>query len=281
MREIQASEIRETVKRLFLDANYCIGEDVLAALEAARDDEPSATGRWVLDTVIQNYRLAREERLPMCQDTGMAVLFVELGQDVHILGGAFQEAVNQGVEEAYREGYLRESVVDDPLFERDNTGTNTPAIIYTDIVPGEAIRFLVTPKGFGSENMSALAMLTPADGIEGVERFVVETVRRAGPNPCPPTVVGVGIGGTAEQAAVLAKKATLRRIGHRNPDPRYAQLEQKILAAVNGLGIGPAGLGGRSTSLAVHIEHCPTHIGGLPVAVNLCCHAARHAETIL
>jgi fumarate hydratase subunit alpha len=281
MREIQASEIKETVRTLFLDASFNIGEDVLAALKKARDDEPSQTGRSVLDTIIENHRVAREEQLAICQDTGLAVLFVELGQDVHVVGGDFQHAVNQGVEQAYSDGYLRKSLVDDPVFHRKNTGTNAPAIVHTDIVPGEAIRFLITPKGFGAENMSALAMLKPADGAEGVKEFVVETVRKAGPNPCPPTIVGVGIGGTADKAFVLAKKATLRKIGEHNPDERYARLEREILEQVNNLGIGPAGLGGRHTALAVNIEHFPTHLGGLPVAVNLCCHAARHAEAIL
>lgn len=281
MREIQAGEIKEAVKKLFLDANFYIGEDVLAALKEARDNEPSETGRSVLDMIIENHKVAREEQLAICQDTGLAVLFVELGQDVHIVGGDFREAVNQGVEEAYRDGYLRKSVVDDPLFDRKNTGTNTPAIIYTDIVPGDQIRVVATPKGFGGENMSALAMIKPTDGTEGVKKFVVETIRKAGPNPCPPTIVGVGIGGTADKAFVLAKRATLRKVGEHNGDERYARLEKEILEEANHLGIGPAGLGGRNTVLAVHIEHFPTHIGGLPVAVNLCCHAARHAEAIL
>ncbi|MFH1928076.1 MAG: fumarate hydratase [Chloroflexota bacterium] len=281
MREIGVSAIRETVTKLFLDANYHIGEDVLAALNEARDCESSETGRVVLNMIIENHKVAREERLAICQDTGMAVLFVELGQDVRIVGGEFEAAVNQGVEDAYREGYLRKSVVDDPLFERKNTCTNRPAIIYTDIVPGDRIRFQATPKGFGSENMSALAMMKPADGPEGVKRFVVRTIRQAGSNPCPPTVVGVGIGGTAEKAMLLAKKATLRRIGQHNSDERYARLEIEILEEVNNLGIGPAGLGGSTTTLAINIEHFPTHIAGMPVAVNVCCHAARHAEAVL
>jgi fumarate hydratase subunit alpha len=281
VREIETSEIRQTVKELFLDANYRIGEDILTALEEARDSEPSERGRWVLDTIIENHREASEKQLAMCQDTGMAVLFVELGQGVHIVGGDFQEAIHQGVEEAYRDGYLRKSVVDDPLFDRKNTGTNTPAIVYTELVPGDTIRFMVTPKGFGGENMSALAMMTPADGPEDVKCFVVETIRKAGANPCPPTIVGVGIGGTADRAFVLAKRATLRTIGEHNPDERYAKLEKEILEELNRLGVGPAGLGGRTTALAVHIEHFPTHIAGMPVAVNVCCHACRHAEALL
>ena len=281
MREIGARVIREAVRKLFLDANFHIGEDVLVALIEARDCELSETGRSVLDMIIENHEVAREERLAICQDTGMAVLFVDLGQDVRIVGGDFEEAVNQGVEDAYREGYLRKSVVNDPLFERKNTGTNRPAIIYTDIVPGDEIKFVATPKGFGSENMSALAMLKPADGPDGVKRFVVRTIRQAGPNPCPPTVVGVGIGGTAEKAMLLAKKATLRKVGQHHSDERYARLEKEILAEVNNLGIGPAGLGGRMTTLAINIEHFPTHIAGMPVAVNVCCHAARHSEVVL
>jgi len=281
MREIEVSAIRETIKKLFLDANFYIGEDVLSALNKARDCELSETGRSVLDMIIENHKVAQEEHLAICQDTGMAVLFVELGQDVRLVGGEFEEAVNRGVEDAYREGYLRKSVVDDPLFERKNTCTNRPAIIYTDIVPGDKIKFVATPKGFGSENMSALAMMKPADGPEGVKRFVVRTIGQAGPNPCPPTIVGVGIGGTAEKAMLLAKKATLRRIGQHNSDERYARLEEEILEEVNNLGIGPAGLGGSTTTLAISIEHFPTHIAGMPVAVNVCCHAARHAEAVL
>ena len=281
MREIQASEIKELVKKLLLDANFYIGEDVLAALQKARDNEPSPTGRAVLEMIIENHQVAREEQLAICQDTGMVVLFVELGQEVHIIGGDFQEAVNQGVEAAYREGYLRKSVVDDPLFERRNTRTNRPAIIYTDIVPGDKIRLQITPKGFGSENMSALEMMTPADGPDRIKDFVVETIRKAGGNPCPPTIVGVGIGGTADKACVLAKKATLRKIGAHNPDKRYARLEKEILEEINNLGIGPAGLGGRTTALAVNIEYFPTHIAGMPVAVNMQCHAARHKTAII
>ena len=281
MREIEVGTIRQVVRRLFLDANFYIGEDVLAALKQARDSEPSETGRSVLGMIIENHRVASEEQMAICQDTGMAVLFVELGQEVHVVGAAFQEAVNQGVEDAYRDGHLRKSVVDDPVFDRKNTGTNRPAIIYTDIVPGDRIRFLVTPKGFGSENMSALAMMKPADGPEGVKRFVVETIQKAGPNPCPPTIVGVGIGGTADKAMLMAKKATLRRVGEHNLDGRYARLEEAILEEVNDLGIGPAGLGGRTTALAVNIEYFPTHIAAVPVAVNVCCHAARHAEATL
>ena len=280
LREISAVTVQQTVKQLVLQASFCIGPDVLAALQGARDQEPSELGRSVLDMILENHRIACEERLAICQDTGMALVFIELGQDVHIQGDLCA-AVNRAVEMAYEEGYLRKSVVADPLFDRRNTETNTPALIYIDIVPGDQVGILVSPKGFGSENMSALAMKTPGDGVEGVKGFVVQTVKDAGPNPCPPTIVGVGIGGTADRAALLAKKATLRTVGQPHPDTRYARLEEELLERINQLGIGPAGLGGRTTALAVHVEFFPTHIGALPVAVNLCCHAARHAQATL
>jgi len=281
MRKIDAEIIKKKVKELFLRANYHIGEDVLTALKEAREEEVSEVGCSVLDMLIENYKIASGEEIAICQDTGLAVLYVELGQEVYIIGGNFREAVNEGVKEAYMEGYLRKSIVDDPVFARKNTGTNTPAIIYTDIVPGDKIKFMVTPKGFGSENMSALAMMKPADGPEGIKNFVVDTIRKAGPNPCPPTIVGVGIGGTADKVLVIAKKALFRKIGEHHQDERYAQMEKEILEQINNLGIGPAGLGGRTTALAVNIEYTPTHIAGMPVAVNVCCHAARHAEGIL
>ena len=281
MRKIETEIIKKKVKELFLRANYHIGEDVLTALKEAREREISEIGCSVLDMLIENYKIASREEIAICQDTGLAVLYVELGQEVYIIGGNFREAVNEGVKEAYMEGYLRKSMVDDPVFARKNTGTNTPAIIYTDIVPGDKIKFMVTPKGFGSENMSALAMMKPADGPEGIKNFVVDTIRKAGPNPCPPTIVGVGIGGTADKALVIAKKALFRKIGEHHQDERYAQMEKEILEQINNLGIGPAGLGGRTTALAVNIEYTPTHIAGMPVAVNVCCHAARHAEGIL
>ena len=281
MRKIEAKRIKKKVKELFLRANYHIGEDVLTALKEAREREVSEVGCLVLDMLIENYKIASGEEIAICQDTGLAVLYVELGQEVYIIGGNFREAVNEGVKEAYMEGYLRKSIVDDPVFARKNTGTNTPAIIYNDIVPGDKIKFMVTPKGFGSENMSALAMMKPADGPEGIKKFVVDTIKKAGPNPCPPTIVGVGIGGTADKALVIAKKALFRKIGEHHQDERYAQMEKEILEQINNLGIGPAGLGGRTTALAVNIEYTPTHIAGMPVAVNVCCHAARHAEGIL
>jgi len=281
MRKIKASQIIDKVKELFLKANYHIDPDLLKLLQKTLEVETSPIGRYVLKMIIENNKIASREELPICQDTGLAVLFIELGQEVQIVDGDFKEAIHQGVKEAYQEGYLRKSVVDDPVFERKNTKTNTPAIIYTDIVPGDKIKFLVMPKGFGSENMSALAMLKPADGAEGIVNFVVETVRKAGSNPCPPTIIGVGIGSTADKAMVIAKKAIARKIGSYNKNEKYAKMEKEILKRINNLGIGPAGLGGNVTCLAVHIDYLPTHIAGLPVAVNVCCHAARHAEEIL
>ncbi len=278
MRKIEAKEISYKVKNLFLNANYNIGKDVLGALEQALQKEESKVGRDALKMIIDNDRLASTEELAICQDTGLAVLFVELGQEVCIVNGDYIEAINKGVKAAYQEGYLRKSVVDDPVFDRKNTNTNTPAFIYTDIIPGDKIKITVMPKGFCSENMSALAMLTAAHGAQGIMDFIVETVRKAGPNPCPPTIVGVGIGGTADKAMVIAKKATARPIGEYNANPKYAKMEKKILERINRLGIGPAGLGGNITTLAVHIDYLPTHIAGMPVAVNICCHAVRHAS---
>jgi len=281
MREIKANQIKDKVKELFLKANFYINPDLIQRLKKALKEENSPIGKYVLKTIIENNKIASREEVPICQDTGLAVVFVEVGQEVHLVDGDFNEAINQGVKEAYQEGYLRKSVVDDPVFERKNTKTNTPAIIYTDIVPGDKIKLLVTPKGFGSENMSTIAMLKPADGAEGIINFVVETVKKAGPNPCPPTIIGVGIGGTIDKAMVIAKKAIVRKINQPNKNPKYAALEKEILTKINNLGIGPAGLGGNITSLAVHIDYLPTHIAGLPVAVNVCCHAARHAEGII
>lgn len=281
MREIKAEVIKYTVKNLFMEANFIISRDVYEGLKRACDVEESPIGKSILKQIIENDDIAAKERIAICQDTGMAVVFVELGQDVRIVSGDFNEAVNLGVREAYIKGFLRKSMVKDPLFERKNTEDNTPVLIYVDIVPGDRVKIVAVPKGAGSENMSALKMLRPADGVEGVKKFVVETVLNAGPNPCPPTIVGVGIGGTMEKAALLSKKALLRPVGTKNPDERYAGLEREILEEINKSGIGPGGLGGRVTSLAVHIEHFPTHIACLPVAVNLCCHACRHTEIIL
>jgi len=281
VREIKANQIKEKVKELFLQANYHIDQDLTQCLQKALKEETSPIGQSILRMIIKNNQIASSEEIAICQDTGLAILFIELGQAVSIMNGNFIQAVNQGVQEAYQEGYLRKSVVDDPVFERKNTKTNTPAIIYTDIIPGDKIKFTVMPKGFGSENMSALAMLKPADGPEGIVNFIIETVRKAGPNPCPPTIIGVGIGGTADKAMVIAKKAIVRKIGEHNQNEQYATMEKEILEKINRLGIGPAGLGGKTTCLAVNIDYLPTHIAGMPVAINVCCHAARHAEGTL
>jgi fumarate hydratase subunit alpha len=281
MREIKAQLLKDTVRDLFLEANYVIGKDIYDKLKEQYEKEESEVGKSILKQIITNDDIAAEERIAICQDTGLAVLYIELGQDVRIVEGDFEDAINQGVREAYVDGYLRKSSVGDPLFDRKNTKDNTPAIIHIRIVPGDKIKILVTPKGFGSENMSALKMLKPADGVKGVKDFVVETAVKAGPNPCPPIIVGVGIGGTVEKAALIAKKATLRPVGQSNPDERYAKLEKEILEEINKSGVGPGGLGGRTTALAVNIDHFPTHIAGLPVVVNICCHAARHAETTI
>lgn len=278
-RKIDAAVITETVKKLYTDMNYFIGEDILSALKTAEEKESSPIGKNVLAQLIENNQIAAEEEVPLCQDTGMAVLFVEYGDKVTIENGSFEDAVQEGVRRGYIDGYLRKSVVDDPIFDRINTKDNTPAIIYTTVVPGNKIKILAGCKGFGSENMSAVKMLTPSAGIEGVKKFILDTVRYAGPNPCPPIVVGVGIGGTFEKAAMLAKKATLRPINTQNPDNRYAELETELLSEINKMGFGPAGLGGDNTALGVNIEYFPTHIAGMPVAVNICCHAARHKET--
>ena len=281
MNKVKSIQIKDKVKELFLKANYHIKQDLMKLLQQAQRKENSPIGKYVLQMIIENNKIASKEEVPICQDTGLAVVFVEVGQEIHLIDGDFIEAINQGVKEAYKEGYLRKSVVDDPVFERKNTKNNTPAIIYTDIVPGDKIKLLVMPKGFGSENMSAIAMLKPADGEKGIVDFVVETVKKAGPNPCPPTIIGVGIGGTIDKAMVIAKKAIVRKINQPNKNPKYVALEKEILTKINNLGIGPAGLGGNITSLAVHIDYLPTHIAGMPVAVNVCCHAARHAEGII
>ena len=281
MREISAETKKKTVYDLILRASYRIGDDVCRAVSEAREKEPSPAGRAVLGQLLDNYAIAREEGVAICQDTGMCVIFLEIGQDAHVTGGDLNEALNQAVHDAYTEGYLRKSVVRDPLYQRENTRDNTPAVVHTRIVPGENIDILVTPKGFGSENMSRIKMLVPADGEQGVIDFVVDAVRQAGPNPCPPVIVGVGIGSTMEGAALMAKRMTARSLDEPNPDPRYGELEQKILRRINALGIGPAGIGGRCTALAVNIMTAPTHIAGMPVAVNLCCHAARHAHAVL
>jgi fumarate hydratase subunit alpha len=278
MKKIVASQISEKVKELFLKANYYIDEELTSLLQGSLKKETSILGQYALDLIIKNNYIAQTKKIPICQDTGLGVVFVELGQNIHIIDGNFKEAINKGVQDAYKEGYFRKLVVDDPLFERKNTNTNTPAIIYTDIIPGDIINFLVIPKGFGAENMSNLKMLRPSDGKEKVIDFVIDTVKKAGANPCPPTIIGIGIGGTIDQSMVIAKKVIFRKIGKRNHNEKYASLELEILENINNLGIGPAGLGGRITSLDVHIDYLPTHIAGLPVAVNICCHSARCAR---
>jgi len=276
MREVAATRITEAVRDLCIKANTQLGKDVLEALKRALKEEESPQGRDILEKLILNAQIAREENIPICQDTGFAVVFVELGQNVHISGGSLVEAINEGVRQGYKDGYLRKSICHP--FTRQNTGDNTPAIVHIEIVPGDKIKLIVAPKGGGSENMSRVTMLTPAVGIEGIKDFVVQRVKESGPNPCPPTIIGVGIGGTFEMAAILAKKSLLRELGTKNRDPELQKLEEDWLKAINDLGIGPQGLGGRITSLAVHIEMMPCHIASLPVAINIQCHAARHKE---
>jgi fumarate hydratase subunit alpha len=279
MREIDAADITAAVSRLAVEANTVLGDDVLAALRRALEAEESEAGREVLRQLLDNARIAREEHLPLCQDTGFAVIFAQVGQDLRISGGGFREAVNEGVRRGYREGYLRCSVCDP--FTRKNTGDNTPAVIHTELVPGDSLRLTFVAKGGGSENMSRVMMFPPSAGLVGVEDFVVSRVEESGANPCPPTIVGVGVGGTFEQCALLAKKALLREVGAANPEPRLADIERQLLARINDLGIGPQGLGGRITSLAVHLEAMPCHIASLPVAVNIQCHSARHKTAVL
>ena len=281
IRRIKAYDVTAAVKKLFMDCNYFIGNDIMNALESACENEQSPVGKSVLSQIIENDKIAAKEEIPLCQDTGMAVLFVEYGDKVVIEDGSFDEAVNEGVRQAYSDGCLRKSVVSDPVFDRVNTRDNTPAIIHTKIVGGNTIKITAGGKGFGSENMSAIKMLTPSYGVEGVKQFILDTVFKAGPNPCPPIVVGVGIGGTFERAAQLAKKATFRPIDTKNEDERYAALEDELLSEINKMGFGPAGLGGNTTAIGVNIETSPTHIAGMPVAVNICCHAARHACTTI
>lgn len=275
LREIAARLITDKIAQLCQDANFDIPSAVREALQKARDVEESPQGKRILGEICENAGIAKEERVPLCQDTGIVLVFVEIGQDVHVTGGSLTDAINAGVAQGYTDGYLRKSTVSDPL-KRTNTGDNTPAVIYYDIVPGETVRITVMPKGFGSENCTALGMLKPADGLDGVKRFVVDAVDKAGPNPCPPVTVGVGIGGTSDKALLLAKRALLRDPGVPHPNPEIAEVEKELLEAINDLGYGPGGLGGRVTALAVHIETYPTHIAGLPVAVCLNCHAARH-----
>ena len=279
MREIQASVLTDAIRDLAIEANCVLPADMQARIEQARRDEPFETAQGILDKIIENYGIAKANTVPICQDTGVCCVFLKIGQDVHIAGD-LRAAVDEGVRQGYEQGYLRKSVVQDPL-RRVNTGDNTPAMLYTEIVPGDRIELTVAPKGFGSENMSRLAMLKPSDGVEGVKQFILKTVEEAGPNPCPPIVVGVGLGGTFDKAAYLAKKALMRSVDVRNPDPYYADLEAELLDKINALGIGPQGFGGKTTALAVNIEWMPTHIAGLPVAVNINCHVTRHKTVVL
>ena len=281
MRDIDAKEVTKTVTRLFLEANYNLTDDVLDALKTAQKTEESAAGKEVLRQIINNADLAAKEQIPLCQDCGAAVLFLELGQDAHIIGGDLNEAVNEGVRQAYEKGYLRKSMVTHPFSSRVNTKNNTPAIIHTEIVPGDKLKITAVPKGGGTENMSRLVMLTPSVGRQGIIDNVLKAVDEAGSNPCPPMIVGVGIGGTAEKTLLLAKKALLRKVGEHNADPEVAELEKELLEKVNKLGIGPMGYGGRTTALAVNVEVFPSHIAGMPLAINLNCHSARHKEAVL
>ena len=281
MRQVTIEQITDTVARLCKEANFYLPEDVLASLQAAREAEPSPAGKEVLDRILENADIARREQMPLCQDTGLTVVFLEVGQDVHIVGGSLAEAINEGVRRGYIEGYLRKSVVTNPFSKRINTRDNTPAVIHTEICPGDRLKIMIVPKGGGSENMSFLGMLKPADGREGVIEFVVNAVEKAGANPCPPIIVGVGVGGTIDQTTRSAKKALLRNVDEPHPDPEVAALEAEILVRVNNLGIGPQGFGGRTTALAVHAETFPCHIASMPVVVNIQCHSARHKEAIL
>ena len=280
MREIQASVITDTIERLCIEAKQVLPDDIKKSIQACRASEDGQIACGILDNIIENYQIAENEQVPICQDTGMACVFLEIGQDVHIVGGDLTEAVNEGVRRGYTNGYLRKSVVKDPV-RRGNTGDNTPAMLYTEIVPGENIKITVGPKGFGSENMSAIRMFKPSAGIEGIKDFILETVETAGPNPCPPMVVGVGIGGTFDKAALLAKKALMRPVDSENEDPYYADLEKEMLEKINQLGIGPQGFGGKTTAIGLNIETMPTHIAGMPCAINISCHVTRHKTEVI
>ena len=280
MKTINVNEIIKTVKELSIEANYYLPNDVKEAIEKAEKNEKWPIANNILNKILENSQIASAEKMPICQDTGMACVFIDIGQDVHITVGSLEEAINEGVRQGYAEGFLRKSVVKDPL-HRVNTNDNTPALIYYNMVPGDKVKITVAPKGFGSENMSRIAMLKPSDGLEGVKNFVLETVRMAGPNPCPPIVIGIGIGGSFDKAAYLAKKALIRPVNENNTDEFYGNLEKELLEEVNKIGIGPQGFGGKTTALALNIETYPTHIAGLPVAVNINCHATRHKERVL
>lgn len=280
MREIDANKVTYEVKRLCQETTCLLPQDVYDVLLKAIEEETYPIAKETLQVLKENADIARRDMAPICQDTGMACIFVDIGQDVHI-NGSLTEAINEGVRQGYEEGYLRKSVVSDPVFNRVNTKDNTPAVIHYEVVPGDSLKITVAPKGFGSENMSQVKMLKPSDGVEGVKDFIMKVVEDAGPNPCPPIVIGVGIGGTFDSVTLLAKKAMLREIGSHNADPRYAVLEDEMLAKVNTLGIGPAGFGGKTTALALNIEWAPTHIAGMPCAVAICCHVSRHKEVVL
>ena len=279
MRKINAKEITQVVKKLCIEANCHLPQDMKSRIWESCEQEKWPQAKEILERIVENYEIADEQNQPICQDTGVACVFVKIGQEVHVIGD-ISEAINEGVRQGYKEGYLRKSVVRDPL-DRVNTGDNTPAMIYYELVPGDKLEITVAPKGFGSENMSQIKMLRPSDGLQGVKDFVRRVVEEAGPNPCPPIVVGVGVGGTFDKAAYLAKKALLRSVEERNPNPFYAQLEEEILEEINALGIGPQGFGGKTTALAVNIEQYPTQIACLPVAVNINCHVTRHKTEVL
>jgi fumarate hydratase subunit alpha len=278
MKTIEFDNIVKKVKDACMSANFELGEDVITAFRKTKETEESPVGKEILEQLIENAAIAKEEKIAMCQDTGFAVCFVKIGDEVKVSGGNLVEAINEGVRQGYKEGYLRKSICHP--FTRKNTGDNTPAIVHLDMVPGNQLKIIVAPKGGGSENMSRVTMLKPSDGIEGIKRFVVERVRESGANPCPPLVIGVGIGGTFEKAALIAKKALLRPVGSKNPDPELVSLEEELLVEINDLGVGPQGLGGRTTALAVHVNMHPCHIASLPVAVNINCHASRHKEIV-
>ena len=280
MRSIHVDEISRNIKEMCIEANYYLSDDMKNALYKAADQEENPLGCQILNQLKENLAIAGEEQIPICQDTGMAVVFAEVGQDVHIEGGSLADAINKGVHDGYVEGYLRKSVVKDPI-RRGNTGDNTPAMLYTEIVPGEQVKVTVGPKGFGSENMSAIRMFKPSAGLQGIKDFIIETVETAGPNPCPPMVIGVGIGGTFDKAALLAKKALMRPLDSSNPDPYYADLEKEMLEKINQLGIGPQGFGGKTTAIGLNIETLPTHIAGMPCAININCHVTRHKTEVI
>ncbi len=280
MREIDVSELIPKVRQMCMDANYFLGDDVLTALKTAEQTEESPVGKGILGDIVKNAKIANDQKVPMCQDTGFAVFFIDVGQDVHFVNGDVNEAINEGVRQGYKDGYLRKSILGDPI-QRKNTGDNTPAVIHYNVVPGDKVRITFAAKGGGSENMSEIRMMKPSDGVEGLRDFVLERVRKSGGNPCPPIIVGVGVGGTFEKCAQLAKEALLREVGSKHPDKYYADLEDELLEMVNKIGIGPQGLGGRTTALDLFIEAHPCHIASFPVAINIQCHAARHKEVVI